>query len=346
MKWFLRLLNAFMEGFLPVFGLVAGIGLAWYAWNATSDDFAGLPLIQEITDKYRLGWETTWAFGEDLRQRIVTFDSLYRAGEYASINTEYPQSSKASLSNLSIPWHRIIVERKLEEQNWSSGKRKAAGRYLDYIDQYLAAAVRDMYATGVSASITLAQGILESGAGRSNLALTTNNHFGIKALPTKEGRRKIKAKQYRELRDSDFAYRSPAIGVSQHHDDHNYDRFERYRNVGDSYRRHSALLLNTCKKARKGCYGWIWATFPVQQEPIDISAIARKYEPVSGYGPADFFGDTTVPYYAAQAAALKMAGYATSKTYHRKLVYLIETYELWRIDAALAQAARATYSDS
>ena len=336
-----------MEGFLPVFGLLAGVGLAWYAWTSTSDDFAELPLIQEITDKYRLGWETTWAFGQELHQRIITFDSLYRAGEIATATASFKESThQAQLSDLSIPWHRVIVEEKLAEQKWSAGKRRAAAAYLDYIDQYLPAAVREMYVTGVSASITLAQGILESDAGRSNLALTTNNHFGIKALPTKEGRRKIKARQFRQLRDTDFRYRSPAIGVSQHHDDHKYDRFERYYSVADSYRRHSALLLNTCTKARKGCYGWIWATFPVQQEPVDISAIARKYEPISGYGPADFFGETKVSYYAAQAAALKMAGYATSKTYHRKLVYLIETYELWRIDAALVQAARANLSDS
>jgi len=33
-----------------------------------------------------------------------------------------------------------------------------------------------------------------------------------------------------------------------------------------------------------------------------------------------------------------MAGYATSPTYHRKLAYLIDTYELWRFDADLIRA--------
>lgn len=345
MKWILHLVNAFWDGFLPALGLAACLGLGWYVYEYSTDELLALPVIQEITDKYRLGWETTLAFGEDLHQRVVAFDSLYRVGG-SPFEGSFASRSRSVTEDLSIPWHRTIIEKKLTEENWSAGKLRAAGAYLDYIDRYLPAAARDMYATGVSASITLAQGILESDAGRSNLALTTNNHFGIKALPTKEGRRKIKSKLYRQLSDSDFAFRSPAIGVSQHHDDHKYDRFERYHSVGDSYRRHSALLLNTCQKARKGCYGWIWATFPVQQEPLDISGIARKFQPISGYGPADFFGDTKVPYYAAQAAALKMAGYATSKTYHRKLVYLIETYELWRIDAALVQAYRVPSTDS
>mgnify|MGYP001797070375 CR=1 FL=1 len=88
---------AFLEGFLPVFWLAAVIGVFWYAWYSTSDDFAGLPLIQEITDKYRLGWETTWAFGQELHERIVSFDSLYRAGEYEAKLPQYVSPSITSL---------------------------------------------------------------------------------------------------------------------------------------------------------------------------------------------------------------------------------------------------------
>ena len=51
---------------------------------------------------------------------------------------------------------------------------------VDYIEKYAKIAVKKMNEHGIPASITLAQGILESGAGKSELALKSNNHFGIK----------------------------------------------------------------------------------------------------------------------------------------------------------------------
>ncbi|TAH02986.1 MAG: LysM peptidoglycan-binding domain-containing protein [Sphingobacteriales bacterium] len=51
---------------------------------------------------------------------------------------------------------------------------------LDYINKYKAIAIREMNTYGIPASITLAQGILESGSGNSNLAINANNHFGVK----------------------------------------------------------------------------------------------------------------------------------------------------------------------
>ena len=54
-------------------------------------------------------------------------------------------------------------------------------RYLDYIERYKMVALEHEREYGVPASITLAQGILESSVGTSKMALEANNHFGIKA---------------------------------------------------------------------------------------------------------------------------------------------------------------------
>jgi len=50
----------------------------------------------------------------------------------------------------------------------------------EYIQTYQAIAIEEMKRSGVPASITLAQGILETDAGKSDLVLSSNNHFGIK----------------------------------------------------------------------------------------------------------------------------------------------------------------------
>ena len=319
-----------MDGFLPVFGLIVVGGSAYFIYEQGWDEFNNLPIIQELTDTYQVGWEQTTTLGDQMATHLITLNNP--AGD------NFSQTTTPALRQVYHTWDAEKVAEKLVKEGWSSGKLKAGYAYLAYIETYLGEALSDMQVTHVSASITLAQGILESDAGRSRLAKMTNNHFGIKALPNANGRKKIKAGNYHQLYDHDFTFKAPAIGVSQHYDDNKYDRFETYLSVQDSYRRHSNLLLNSCTTARKGCYAWIWKAFPAQRERIDIREMASIFQNISGFAPEDFFGDTTLPYYAAQAAGLKMAGYATSKRYHKKLVYLIETYELWRLDAALVQS--------
>src|ERR1035437_6943741 len=52
--------------------------------------------------------------------------------------------------------------------------------YLSYIEQYHQLAEKQQKEHGIPASIVLAQGLLESGAGQSDFAKASNNHFGIK----------------------------------------------------------------------------------------------------------------------------------------------------------------------
>ena len=90
--------------------------------------------------------------------------------------------------------------------------------YDAYIKQYSDLAVSEMYRTGVPASITLAQGLIESGAGNSVLARMGNNHFGIKCAGSWTGR------------------------TIYHDDDEKGECFRQYANVRDSYKDHSDFL--------------------------------------------------------------------------------------------------------
>ncbi len=109
---------------------------------------------------------------------------------------------------------------------------------LGYVDQFADLARKEMKEYGVPASITLAQGLLESDAGDSRLARESNNHFGIKC------RTKCRSCTCRNYTDDDI-----------------YDMFRVFESPGESYREHS-ILLNSKRyqhllKLRKSDYkGW------------------------------------------------------------------------------------------
>lgn len=62
----------------------------------------------------------------------------------------------------------------------SAQQMRLSSQYQMYIDQYKDIAIEEMLKHKIPASITLAQGLLESRAGQSDLTLSSNNHFGIK----------------------------------------------------------------------------------------------------------------------------------------------------------------------
>jgi LysM repeat protein len=97
--------------------------------------------------------------------------------------------------------------------------------FLAYIDTYSDLAVRQMKKYKIPASITLAQGLLESGAGRSELTRKSNNHFGIKCGSNWQGK------------------------TVRHDDDARNECFRVYKHPEESYEDHSLFLTRGARYA-------------------------------------------------------------------------------------------------
>ncbi|MCB0442535.1 MAG: glucosaminidase domain-containing protein [Flavobacterium sp.] len=96
---------------------------------------------------------------------------------------------------------------------------------LKYIDDFKEIAKENMRQHGIPASITLAQGILESGVGQGSLSKRANNHFGIKCHKEWNG---------------------PSV---RHDDDAAQECFRKYSDPADSYRDHSLFLTSRSRYA-------------------------------------------------------------------------------------------------
>ncbi len=92
--------------------------------------------------------------------------------------------------------------------------------FRQYINQYKELAMSQQKQYRIPSSITLAQGLFESGAGRGELASKSNNHFGIKCYN---------------------GWTGPRV---YHDDDIKDDCFRKYEQVSDSYRDHSIFLTS------------------------------------------------------------------------------------------------------
>lgn len=101
-----------------------------------------------------------------------------------------------------------------QQLRWSS-------QYQTYINQYKDLAIEEMLKYNIPASITLAQGLLESRAGLSDLTIKANNHFGIKCNGGWTG------------------------ATSYHDDDAESECFRAYNNAFESYEDHSKFLKKT-----------------------------------------------------------------------------------------------------
>ncbi len=146
---------------------------------------------------------------------------------------------------------------------------------LQYIDKYKEIALREMERAGIPASIKLAQGLLESNAGQSYLAVNGNNHFGIKCANDWNGR-----KVYRQDDDRDEQGRLIE------------SCFRSYKDAEESFVAHSEFLRDPNKRIRYGDLflldrtdykGWAeglrragYATDP--RYPVKLIEIIERYQ--------------------------------------------------------------------
>jgi flagellum-specific peptidoglycan hydrolase FlgJ len=136
---------------------------------------------------------------------------------------------------------------------------------IAYIRTYAPIAVNEMHEYKIPASITLAQGILESGRGKSELALKSNNHFGIKCHVKWTGERVY------------------------HDDDEKGECFRKYKYIATSYNDHSLFLTQrkryaflfdyNIKNYKKWAYGLRKAGYATDRKyPLKLLKIIKDYQ--------------------------------------------------------------------
>ena len=192
---------------------------------------------------------------------LAIFISIASCGSFKKINNKKVSALGKTRSAKTI--------NKISSVNGLKNISKAQ-RANNYIKKYSSTAKEEMKKFKIPASITLAQGMLESGLGYGTLARKGNNHFGIKCHKDWKGRK------------------------IYHDDDKKGECFRVYKNAKKSYRDHSIFL------SHRGRYSFLF--------------------------------DYKITNYKAWAKGLKKAGYATDPNYSKKLIDLIERYDLYRFD--------------
>ena len=122
-----------------------------------------------------------------------------------------------------------------------------------YIKRYSGIAVKQMNKFGIPASITLAQGIIESRSGNSTLAKVANNHFGIKCFAKRH--KACCVKSYDDSNaDSFVIFDSPEAAFKAHSQFLQKDRYKRLKKYGRNYQQW-AYGLKACGYATDKTYG-------------------------------------------------------------------------------------------
>lgn len=161
-------------------------------------------------------WETIRDESKDIRSQLNLANAATAVG---SALTEAQKKKAAQYSNLGFVLNPNYATKHNVDPQIVAAKNKLC---FDYVAKYSVTAKEEADLFNIPASITLAQGLLESNVGKSSLAVKENNHFGIKC-------------------------RKKCIGCrcANYTDDSRYDMFRIFDSAWESFREHSKLLSNT-----------------------------------------------------------------------------------------------------
>tara|TARA_R110000787_G_scaffold201935_1_gene312715 strand:+ start:929 stop:1765 length:837 start_codon:yes stop_codon:yes gene_type:complete len=180
----------------------------------------------------------------------------------SSSKSKHVKTEKVEKSNPIETSEKVINETKIKPTPKNASYTEVVAIY---IDNYSTIAKEEMVQYGIPASITLAQGILESGAGGAALSKKSNNHFGIKCHKGWTGERVYHDDDelqecFRKYKDPKYSFRDHSLFLTQRS---RYEGLFKYKK--DDYK-------SWAKGLRKAGY----ATDP--KYPQKLIRIIEKYE--------------------------------------------------------------------
>ncbi len=169
-----------------------------------------------------------------------------------SLNNQFPPTTKSQPNKRPT---KAIKPTTASLPIGSANLTFAQKEQITYVKRFARVAQGEMQKFGIPASITLAQGLLESNAGKSPLASEKNNHFGIKCF----------SKKCKKGHCSNFS------------DDSHKDFFRNYNTAWESYRAHSEFLQgNRYKHLLQETNYKVWANGLVEAGYATDQSYGRK----------------------------------------------------------------------
>lgn len=306
-------------------GLFIGIVIGHYA-DTKATNYEAKLLAQARAEEYRIDFiqdsliqrridsleaietrEAIAALLEQQRQRLITQQQAQQ-----QLAAQQLRIQRARQQSHTVRGDASAYQEKRQQQDFS---HIPAGKVRRYVARFHSTAVAEQAKFGIPASISLAQGILESNSGTSTLSVKSKNDFGIKCHKRRCNRGHC----------------------SKYNDDSPNDRFVNFQSNWFSWRAHSYLLTDNQRYA--AIFNSKYSAKPFTRYS---TLPGRNYRRNGSwwYGTDPNFNtklaamrdNWNVPY-KRFAYGLDLVGYATSNRYAESLIGLIEKYNLQQYDA-------------